>query len=64
MDEELQTRLERSGYHRMGFAAHYDRYRPRPPLVLLELLPLGWRRASAICGGPGIRYWLVYAAVG
>jgi SAM-dependent methyltransferase len=24
----------------MGFAAHYDRYRPRPPLVLLELLPL------------------------
>jgi SAM-dependent methyltransferase len=40
VDEELQARLERSGYHRMGFAAHYDRYRPRPPSVLLELLPL------------------------
>jgi SAM-dependent methyltransferase len=40
MDEELQARLESSGYHRTGFAAHYDRYRPRPPSVLLELLPL------------------------
>jgi SAM-dependent methyltransferase len=40
VDEELQARLERSGYHRTGFAAHYDRYRPRPPSVLLSLLPL------------------------
>jgi SAM-dependent methyltransferase len=40
MDEELRARLERSGYHHMGFAADYDRYRPGPPSVLLELLPL------------------------
>jgi SAM-dependent methyltransferase len=40
VDEELQARLARSGYHLMGFAAHYDRYRLRPPSVLLELLPL------------------------
>lgn len=40
MDEELQARLERSGYHQSGFAAHYDRYRPRAPSVLLELLAL------------------------
>jgi SAM-dependent methyltransferase len=30
--------IERSGYAREGFAAHYDRYRPRPPRALLELL--------------------------
>jgi hypothetical protein len=40
VDEELQARLERSGYYQAGFAAHYDRYRPRAPSVLLELLPL------------------------
>jgi SAM-dependent methyltransferase len=39
MDEELSGRLARSGYDREGFAADYDRYRPRPPSVLLELLP-------------------------
>jgi len=39
VDEELRSRLERSGYDRDGFAAGYDRYRPRPPSVLLELLP-------------------------
>jgi len=39
VDEELGRRLERSGYDRPGFAADYDRYRPRPPSVLLELLP-------------------------
>jgi SAM-dependent methyltransferase len=33
--EEL---IARSGYQRPGFADRYDRYRPRPPLVLLELL--------------------------
>lgn len=30
--------IGRSGYERAGFAAHYDRYRPRPPRVLLESL--------------------------
>jgi SAM-dependent methyltransferase len=40
VDEELGARLERSGYERAGFAAAYDRHRPRPPSVLLELLPL------------------------
>jgi SAM-dependent methyltransferase len=39
VDAELRSRLERSGYHRPGFAEHYDRYRPRPPLALLDLLP-------------------------
>ncbi|HEY7729661.1 MAG TPA: class I SAM-dependent methyltransferase, partial [Gaiellaceae bacterium] len=39
MDEELRWRLERSGYGRSGFAEQYDRYRPRPPRALLELLP-------------------------
>jgi SAM-dependent methyltransferase len=33
--EEL---IARSGYQRPGFADRYDRFRPRPPLVLLELL--------------------------
>lgn len=47
MDEELQGRLDRSGYDRPGFAADYDRNRPRPPSVLLELLPL-----LAGCGRP------------
>jgi SAM-dependent methyltransferase len=31
--------LEHSGYSLPGFAERYDRYRPRPPSVLLELLP-------------------------
>jgi SAM-dependent methyltransferase len=39
VDIELRQQLERSGYHRPGFAEHYDRYRPRPPTALLELLP-------------------------
>jgi SAM-dependent methyltransferase len=30
--------IERSGYEREGFAAHYDRYRPRPPRALLDSL--------------------------
>ncbi len=30
--------IGRSGYEREGFAAHYDRYRPRPPEALLESL--------------------------
>ena len=30
--------IRRSGYEREGFAAGYDRYRPRPPVALLESL--------------------------
>ena len=30
--------IRRSGYEREGFAAHYDRFRPRPPVALLESL--------------------------
>ena len=30
--------IERSGYDRAGFAAHYDRFRPRPPRALLDVL--------------------------
>ena len=40
MDEELRAKLDRSRYGRTSFAAGYDRHRPRPPSVLLELLPL------------------------
>ena len=40
MDEELLALLERSGYDRPGFAAEYDRHRPRPPAILLHALPL------------------------
>ncbi len=36
---ELRRRLDESGYGLPGFAEHYDRYRPRPPEALLELLP-------------------------
>jgi SAM-dependent methyltransferase len=30
--------IRRSGYDRAGFAAHYDRFRPRPPVALLAVL--------------------------
>jgi ubiquinone/menaquinone biosynthesis C-methylase UbiE len=40
VDEELRLRLDRSGYDRPGFAADYDLFRPQPPPVLAELLPL------------------------
>jgi SAM-dependent methyltransferase len=39
VDEELRDRLGAAAYRRADFAAHYDRYRPRPPVALLELLP-------------------------
>ena len=38
MSEFSRSLIETSGYERAGFAAHYDRYRPRPPRALLELL--------------------------
>lgn len=39
MRHELRRRLEESGYSRPGFPERYDAVRPRPPAVLLELLP-------------------------
>jgi SAM-dependent methyltransferase len=38
MDAQLRRRLEQSGYHRPGFAAGYDKYRPGPPAALPDLL--------------------------
>lgn len=64
MDEELRRKLQRSGYGRPGFAARYDRYRPGPPSVLLELLPglLGVSRPRLVVdlgSGSGLstRFW-------
>ncbi|HEV8603675.1 MAG TPA: methyltransferase domain-containing protein, partial [Gaiellaceae bacterium] len=64
MDAELRRRLEQSGYGRSGFAEHYDRFRPRPPLALRELLPplAGVDRPSLVvdlgCGtGLSTRFW-------
>jgi SAM-dependent methyltransferase len=37
--DELGRTISESGYSEPGFAARYDRYRPRPPAVLLEWLP-------------------------
>jgi SAM-dependent methyltransferase len=39
LDDLVELRLARSGYDRPGFAERYDVYRPRPPAVLLDLLP-------------------------
>jgi SAM-dependent methyltransferase len=36
----LQRLIEESGYGEPGFAATYDRFRPRPPRALFELVPL------------------------
>ena len=33
-----RTLIERSGYDREGFSAHYDRFRPHPPQALLDML--------------------------
>jgi SAM-dependent methyltransferase len=50
VDDLLRLRLEASAYSRSGFAEHYDRYRPRPPSALLDLLPglAGVERASLV----------------
>ena len=37
--EDVIQEIRRSGYSAVGFAEHYDRYRPGPPAVLLDLLP-------------------------
>jgi SAM-dependent methyltransferase len=39
VDAEVRRRLDDSGYGRSGFAEQYERYRPSPPVALLELLP-------------------------
>ncbi len=38
MTDVSRSLIETSGYDREGFAAGYDRHRPRPPAVLLETL--------------------------
>ena len=38
VSEFSRALIERSGYEREGFAGGYDRFRPRPPEALLELL--------------------------
>lgn len=38
MTEFSRELISRSGYEREGFAAHYDRFRPRPPQALFETL--------------------------
>ena len=38
MSEFSRALIERSGYEREGFAGGYDRFRPRPPRALLELI--------------------------
>ena len=39
MDVQLRRLLDASGYGEPGFASIYDRFRPRPPQALLQLLP-------------------------
>ena len=38
MTEFSKALIDTSGYERAGFASRYDRYRPRPPEALLDLL--------------------------
>ena len=68
VDAELERRLVESGYGGPGFAEHYDRCRPRPPLALAELLPslAGTRRPRRVvdlgCGtGLSTRFWAPHA---
>ncbi len=37
--DRVLEQIKGQGYELPGFATHYDRYRPRPPVVLLEMLP-------------------------
>lgn len=68
MSSDLSRELESSGYGRPGFAETYDRYRPRPPSPLLELLPrlAGVDRPGLVvdlgCGtGLSTRFWAAVA---
>ncbi len=60
--------IRRSGYDRDGFAAHYDRFRPRPPAALLDsLLQIAQVERAALVvdlgAGTGLstRAWAGYA---
>jgi ubiquinone/menaquinone biosynthesis C-methylase UbiE len=64
VSEDLRRELEPSGYSRPGFAETYDRFRPRPPPLLTELLPslAGVERPALVvdlgCGtGLSTRVW-------
>lgn len=68
MHEDLERRLESSGYARPRFAEQYDAYRPRPPAILLDLLPAlaGVDRPSLVVdlgSGTGLstRFWTEHA---
>ena len=68
-DADLERRLAESGYARRGFAERYDASRPRPPAVLLELLPAlaGVERPRLVVdlgSGTGLstRFWAEAAA--
>jgi SAM-dependent methyltransferase len=57
-----------SGYSAPGFAARYDANRPRPPEILLELVPqlagVAWPRLVVDLGsgsGPSTRFWAWHA---
>jgi SAM-dependent methyltransferase len=62
--ERVVEEIRRAGYSAGGFAWNYDRHRPRPPPVLLELLPLlaGVERPELVVdlgSGTGLsaRFW-------
>jgi SAM-dependent methyltransferase len=68
MDAEARQVTDGAGYSEPGFAERYDRYRPRPPAALLELLPplAGVRRPHLVVdlgSGTGLstRIWTGYA---
>jgi SAM-dependent methyltransferase len=66
--DRVVEEIRRWGYSAAGFAERYDRYRPRPPVVLLELLPLlaGVQRPELVVdlgSGTGLstRFWAEHA---
>jgi SAM-dependent methyltransferase len=68
MDAEARSVTDAAGYGEPGFAERYDRYRPRPPAVLLDLLPslTGGQRPRLVVdlgSGTGLstRMWAGYA---
>jgi SAM-dependent methyltransferase len=67
--ERVVEEIRRWGYSAEGFAERYDRYRPKPAPVLLQLLPLlaGVERPELVvdlgCGtGLSTRFWAEHAA--
>src|SRR5262245_59118796 len=68
MDADVRGRIDESGYDAPGFAERYDRYRPRPPAALTDLLPplAGVRRPRLVVdlgSGTGLstRIWAEHA---